>query len=106
MVRSLASVAFTLAFTVVAGSAASFSNLVIFGDSLSDNRQAFPAAGGPLPPPANLQEFTWRVWTFYRGLGPASGGTPRRTVARILGGVGRIASTQPFLNPGGTNYAV
>jgi outer membrane lipase/esterase len=93
---------------LVAGAAHAslFDQFVIFGDSLSDNGNAYIATGGatPAPPlyttfPSGLGSFTDGPDTVPAGTG---GGIWHEVLASLLG----VPPAEPFLLPNGTNYAV
>jgi len=87
-------------FCAGAAHASLFSQLVIFGDSLSDNGNAYIATGGaePAPPFYTAGRFTDGPDTAPAG---TSGGLWDEVLANLLG----EPAVTPFL-AGGTNYAV
>jgi outer membrane lipase/esterase len=83
----------TLLFAANAAQALPFSNLVVFGDSISDAGNAFIASGGTIPDP-----------TYYTNPGHFTNG---QTYAEIMWTtLGFSGSLQPSLSPtGGTDFA-
>ena len=94
-----------LTVLVAAGAhAALFSDFVIFGDSLSDNGNAYIGTGGlppaPVPPAYTLGRFT-------DGSSTIPAGTPGGIWHEVLAGLLGEPVAEPFLPPfNGTNYAV
>src|SRR5215831_11872170 len=83
-----------------AAQAALFSQFVVFGDSLSDNGNAFIGTGGAIPAPP-----LYTVGRFTDGSDTSPTGTPGGIWHEVLSGLlGEPVST-PFL-AGGTNFAV
>src|SRR5215471_15328387 len=80
--------------------AALFTQFVVFGDSLSDNGNAFIGTGGAIPAPP-----LYTVGRFTDGDDNSPAGTPGGIWHEVLSGLlGEPVST-PFL-AGGTNFAV
>ncbi len=83
-----------------AAQASSFSEIVSFGDSLSDTGNVYIGTGGTLPGPG---------YAVYNGYGiytnPQSGGGPAGLWIDQLAGSLGLSAPAPFL-AGGTNYAV
>jgi len=80
--------------------AALFTQFVVFGDSLSDNGNAFIGTGGAIPAPP-----LYTVGRFTDGSDTSPAGTPGGIWHEVLSGLlGEPVST-PFL-AGGTNFAV
>ena len=102
--RKLVSIAFGALICLPAAHASLFSQFVIFGDSLSDNGNAFIGTGGatPAPPAYTVGRFTDGADTF-----PASptAGVPGLIWNEVLAGMLNVPVATPFL-AGGTNYAV
>ena len=96
---------------VYAALASSFSQLVVFGDSLSDNGNAYIASSGAFPG-ANYGSYTFAnglTTSFYSdgpNTSPVAAGPAGLWVDQLSTKLG-VADPQPFLaNTGGTNYAV
>ena len=96
---------------VYAAFASSFSQLVVFGDSLSDNGNAYLASSG-LFPGANYGAYTFAnglTTSFYSdgpNTSPVAAGPAGLWVDQLSSILG-VADPQPFLaNTGGTDYAV
>jgi len=102
--RKLVSAAFAALICTGMAHASLFSQFVIFGDSLSDNGNAFIGTGGatPAPPAYTVGRFTDGADTF-----PASptAGVPGLIWNEVLAGMLGVPVATPFI-AGGTNYAV
>jgi phospholipase/lecithinase/hemolysin len=83
-----------------AANAAPFSRLVIFGDSLSDNGNAFISTGGAIPAPP-----LYTAMRFTDGPDTTPAGTAGGIWHEVLSGLLGEPVSAPFL-AGGTNYAV
>ena len=84
----------------------SFSNLVIFGDSLSDNGNAYIATGGAIPSPPDYTILPGGLGRFTDGPDTSPAGTAGGLWHEVLAASLGTPVAQPFLLPGGTNYAV
>jgi outer membrane lipase/esterase len=89
-----------------AAQASVFSQFVVFGDSLSDNGNAFIATGGTLPAPPNYTTIPGGLGRFTDGPDTTPVGTPGGIWHEVLSGLLGEPVATPFLLPGGTNYAV
>jgi outer membrane lipase/esterase len=83
-----------------AASAAPFTNLVVFGDSLSDNGNAFIGTSGATPSPP-----LYTTGRFTDGADTSPAGTPGGVWHEVLSGLLGEPVATPFL-AGGTNFAV
>ena len=92
----------TLAVVICAGAAraALFTDFVVFGDSLSDNGNAYIGTGGTIPAPP-----LYTVGRFTDGPDTIPAGTPGGIWHEVLSGLLGEPVAMPFL-AGGTNYAV
>jgi len=93
----------TLLATVIcagAASAAPFTNLVVFGDSLSDNGNAFIGTSGAIPAPP-----LYTTGRFTDGPDTSPAGTAGGIWHEVLSGLLGEPIATPFL-AGGTNFAV
>src|SRR5947209_18226695 len=91
---------FAISVCAAVANAGPFSQFVIFGDSLSDNGNAYIGTGGslPVPPLYTLGKFT-------DGPDTSPAGTPGGIWHEVLSGLLAEPVTTPFL-AGGNNYAV
>src|SRR5260370_10883116 len=80
--------------------AALFTQFVVFGDSLSDNGNAFIGTGGTIPAPP-----LYTAGRFTDGPDTAPAGTPGGLWHEVLAGLTGEPVATPFL-AGGTNFAV
>lgn len=104
--RTLLSAAFALFLTTAAANASIFSDFVVFGDSLSDNGNAYIATGGTTPAPPNYTTVPGGLGRFTDGPDTIPVGTPGGIWHEVLAGLLGEPVAAPFLLPGGTNYAV
>ena len=104
--RTLFSATLALLLAAAAANATLFSNFVVFGDSLSDNGNAFIATGGTTPAPPNYTTVPGGLGRFTDGPDTTPAGTPGGLWHEVLAGLLGEPVAAPFLLPGGTNYAV
>lgn len=104
--RKLLSVVFGLFLTTAAANASLFSSFVVFGDSLSDNGNAYIGSGGAIPTPPGYTTIPGGLGRFTDGPDTIPAGTPGGIWHEVLAGLLGEPVATPFLLPGGTNYAV
>jgi outer membrane lipase/esterase len=85
--------------------ASPFTSLVIFGDSLSDNGNAYIGTGGAIPSPPNYTLLPGGLGRFTDGPDTTPAGTAGGLWHEVLATSLGTPVAQPFL-AGGTNYAV
>ena len=98
--RRVLSAVFVVFLCAVTAHAALFTHFVIFGDSLSDNGNAYIGTAGAIPAPP-----LYTVGKFTDGSDTAPAGTPGGIWHEVLAGLLGQPVATPFLT-GGTNYAV
>lgn len=104
--RTLLSVVLALFFISAAAQASLFSSFVVFGDSLSDNGNAYIGTGGTIPSPPSYTTIPGGLGRFTDGPDTTPAGTPGGIWHEVLAGLLGAPVAAPFLVPGGTNYAV
>ncbi|HKE29269.1 MAG TPA: SGNH/GDSL hydrolase family protein [Bryobacteraceae bacterium] len=103
--RKLVPAGLSVAVFATAAHAALFSNLVVFGDSLSDNGNAFLATAGAVPAPPAYTTVPGGLGRFTDGPDTTPAGTAGGLWHEVLAGLLGVAPAEPFLL-GGTNFAV
>jgi outer membrane lipase/esterase len=105
--RNLGFCALTLLALSAAANASLFSKFVVFGDSLSDNGNAYIGTGGTTPAPPNYTTVPGGLGRFTDGPDTLPAGTPGPLWHEVLAGLLGEPAAEPFLPPvNGTNYAV
>jgi len=84
-----------------------FTNFVVFGDSLSDNGNAYIATLGTTPAPPDYTTFPTGLGRFTDGPDTTPAGTPGPIWHEVLAGLLGVSPAEPFVPPvNGTNFAV
>ena len=104
-VQRLSRVVLVLFISAAAAYGSSFTKLVIFGDSLSDNGNAYIATMGAIPAPPAYTVFPTGLGRFTDGPDTTPAGTGGGLWHEVLATALGTPTAQPFL-AGGTNYAV